>query len=67
MRKNVMFPRSSNCCECKEGSQIGGRIYCSIDLRHHPECDDKGCEWFVLRVRRSDEILDLIKDCEKDS
>ena len=35
------------CCECKEGTPIGGKIYCNVDLRQHPMNDTRDCEWFV--------------------
>ena len=55
MRKEVANLQSNNCCECKEGSLIGEKVYCNIDLRQHPKYDDKVCERFVPGIRKKDE------------
>ena len=49
------FTLSNNyCCECKEGSPIGGKVYCNVDLRQHPMHDNRDCDWFILKKNIDD-------------
>jgi len=35
------------CCNCKEGTLFGEKVYCNIDGRFHPLRDNFECKSFV--------------------
>ena len=51
--KEAIKLQSNYCCECKEGSLIGEKVYCIIDLRQHPKYDECKCESFVPKNCKS--------------
>ena len=44
---------------------VGDKVYCNIDLRQHPMCDDKACDRYVPRIHTSNEKVEVIKQNQK--